>query len=259
LDFGHAAFFGIGAYVAAKVMIERPELEFGLVCVVSAAAALIAALLVGCTVFRLQGHFLALATLGVGEIVHTLATKMKWTGGANGLPGIPVAVAFGVELNTTRELYWLGLALVGAAWALATFLTIRRPGRAMMSIRDDELAARSSGITPFWWKQLAFGTAAGMAGVAGAYFAAVFAFVGPDSFDLEASILLVEMVLLGGLGSHAGSLLGATVFVAGQTLLVTNVPSLGGRQALVIGVAVLLFVVWRPQGIMGRPFVRSRS
>jgi branched-chain amino acid transport system permease protein len=259
LDFGHAAFFGIGGYVAAKLMLGTPGIDFLLVLLVSAGAGMAASALIGLPVFRFRGHFLALVTLAFGEIVHTLGLNLEWTGGANGLPGIPPAQILGFEFSDNVSLYWLGLVLVTIAGAVVFFLVTRRPGRAMMAVRDDELAARASGIRPFWYKQLAFTVAGGMAGVAGAYFAAFFAFVGPDSFNLELSILLVEMVFLGGLGSISGSVLGAAVFVVAQTLLITQVPAIAGHQNLVVGAAVLAFIIARPQGIAGQRFVGRRT
>jgi branched-chain amino acid transport system permease protein len=259
LDFGHAAFFAIGAYAAAKLMTAHPGADFVLVLIVGAAVAGVAALLLGFPVFRVQGDFVALITVALAEIVYALATNINWIGASNGINSIPVPHILGVKLGNYYDLLWLGLVLFGLTAAFTLGLSKVRFGRALVALREDELAARCSGIRTLRYKIGAYAIAGALAGIAGAYFAGLLSFVGPDSFNINQSFVLGEAVILGGLGSVLGSVIGAGVLVGIETLLVDYVPQVSGHEDLILGIIVLVIILVRPQGILGRPFLRRRT
>jgi branched-chain amino acid transport system permease protein len=259
LDFGHAVFFAIGAYTAAKLMVADPGTDFLIVVVVAAVAAGIGALLLGFPVFRMHGDFVALMTVALALIAYALINNIGWIGAANGILAIPVPHVLGISLNTNPRLLWFGIILfiISAAFVLA--LTRVRFGRALVALREDELAARCTGIRPLRYKIAAYVFAGILAGVAGAFFAGLFGFVGPASFQVNQSFLIAEAVILGGMGSVLGSVIGAAILVGLENLLVVYVPQVSGHQDLLIGVLVLLIIFFRPQGIFGKPFMKKRA
>ncbi|MGH9917943.1 MAG: branched-chain amino acid ABC transporter permease, partial [Nitrososphaerales archaeon] len=259
LDFGHAAFFAVGAYAAAKMMTAHPGADFLLVIVVAAGTAGAASLLMGFPVFRLRGTFVALITVALAEIVAVLVTNVQWIGAPEGISPIPSAHVLGITLQSYPALLWFGLILFVIVAAVSLALSRARFGRALRAIREDELAARSSGIRPLRYRIAAFVIAGVFAGIAGAYFAGLFGFVGPASFNITASFVLGEAVIVGGMGSFLGSVLGAGVLVGIDYLLVDYVPQIAGHEDLVLGALVVAVILFRPQGILGQPFVRKRA
>lgn len=259
LDFGHAGFFAVAAYLSAKLMLGSPDMNFLVVMAIAIAAAGGLSAVLGLPIFRFRGDYLALVSLAFAEIIHSLAVNLSWTNGANGLPGIPPAVLFGKTFTDPIDLYRLGLLLV-AIMAIGVLVFMRsRPGRALLAIREDELAAQAVGIRLLRYKLVAFVLAGAMAGVAGAYFSAQLGFVGPESFGVDQTIIIALMVFLGGLGSVFGSILGATLYVSIQAVLINYVSALSGHVDLVMGAIMLAFILLRPQGIAGVPFVRRRA
>jgi branched-chain amino acid transport system permease protein len=259
LDFGHVAYFAVGAYAAAKIMIAHPGLDFIVVVLASACVAGGAAFLMGFPVFRLRGDFVGLMTVAVAYIVSTLATNIGWLGRANGLVAIPPPRVLGVQLVSDSADLWLGLVLLVITLVIGRGICKIRFGRALVALREDELAARCVGIRPLRYKIASYTVAGALAGVAGAYFAGLFGYVGPTSFDVAQSFLVAEAVILGGLGSMLGSVLGAAVLVGIETLLISYVPQISGHQDLIVGVLVLAIILLRPQGLAGTPFMRKRT
>lgn len=259
LDFGHAAFFAVGAYAAAKMMVAHPGTDFLVVLVVAGAAAGAAALLMGFPVFRMRRTFVALITVALAEIVAVLVTNVQYVGAPEGISPIPTAHVFGIALSSYTALLWFGLILFVVVVVASLALSRVRFGRALMAIREDELAARCAGIRPLRYKIAAYVVAGILAGLAGAYFASLFGFVGPASFNITASFVIGEAVILGGLGSFLGSVLGAGVLVGIDFLLVDYVPQVAGHEDLILGVLVVTIILLRPQGILGKPFVRRRA
>lgn len=259
LDFGHAAFFAVGAYTAAKVMIAHPHLNFLAVTLIAAGAAGGTSLILGFPVFRFRGDFVALITVAIAEIAATLDNNIAWIGGANGLVSVPVPTMFGYQFSSQTAMLWLGIIFLTATIIVARVTSRIRFGRALMAIREDELAARSVGIRPLRYKIAAFTVAGLLAGVAGAYFAGLLGFVGPTSFNINQSFILAEAVILGGLGSILGSVLGAAVLVGIENLLVLYLPQVSGHEDLIIGVLVLAIILLRPQGMLGSAFVRRTT
>lgn len=259
LDFGHAVYFAVGAYAAGKVMVADPTLDFIVVILIAAAAAAAISFVLGFPVFRLRGDFVALITVALAEIAATLASNLGWLGGANGVTSIPAPTILGFQFTATSSMLWLGVVLFVVTAVIARGIGRIRFGRALIAIREDELAARCVGVRPLRYKIAAYTVAGLLAGVAGAYFAGLLGFVGPTSFDINQSFVLGEAVILGGIGSMLGSVLGAGVLVGIQDLLVLYVPQVSGHEDLVVGALVLVIILIRPQGVLGRPFVRRRT
>lgn len=259
LDFGHAAFFAVGAYAAAKLMTAHPGTDFLVVLLVAGAAAGAASLLLGFPVFRMRRTFVALITVALAEIVAVLVTNVQWVGAPEGISPIPSPHVLGISLQSYPQLLWFGLILFAIVVAASLALSRVRFGRALTAIREDDLAARCSGIRPLRYKIGAFVVAGVLAGFAGAFFAGLFGFVGPASFNITASFVIGEAVILGGLGSFLGSFLGAAVLVGIEDLLVDYVPQVSGHEDLILGILVVAIILLRPQGILGKPFVRRRA
>ena len=253
LHLGYAAFFAIGAYTYALLNL-RLGLSFWPGLVPAAVVAGLCGVALGVPALRVRGDYLAIVTLGFGEIVRIAFTNLEaWTGGPNGLLGI----AHPTLWIPAHGVYDFGVAsvpyyyLVVSMTALVTVVCLRmsrsRVGRAWAAIREDELAAACSGIDTFQLKLLAQGTAAAIAGVAGAIFAAKQGTITPDSFDFILSVMILAMVVLGGLGSVPGVMVGALVLGTLPELL----RGFEQYRMLLFGVVMILMMRIRPQGLLG--------
>jgi len=218
VSFGHAAFFGVGAYTVALLMLDRgwsylPALAVGVV------LALVAGAVVGLTAWRVRGDYLALVTLGFASIA-TLVT-LNWislTHGPAGVAGVPLPVIFGRQLSPGRDIYYLCLVGLAVVTVLSALISRSYFGRALLTIREDEIVARANGINVPAAKVAIFAIGAAIAGLAGALQAASLGYVGPVSFNLDQSILMVEIVVVGGMASTWGPLIGSTILVAATEL-----------------------------------------
>lgn len=255
LHLGYAAFFAIGAY-AYGLLNLRLGWPFWVGLGPAAMAAGLSGVLLGIPALRVRGDYLAIVTLGFGEIVRIAVTNLEpWTGGPNGLLGIAHpsvwmpgsgVYAFGVE---STPYYYLVLAVAGSVTMICLRMGRSRVGRAWAAIRDDELAASCCGIDTFQLKVLAQGVGAAIAGLAGAIFAAKQGTITPDSFDFILSVMILAMVVLGGLGSVLGVVVGALVLGTLPELL----RGFEQYRMLVFGVIMILMMRWRPQGLFGHP------
>jgi len=263
LDLGYVAFFGVGAYVGAlfagaRVTTIDTQLPFLLVVLIAAVVAAGTGLIIGAPTLRLRGDYLAIVTLGFGEIFRI--TAFNWTGltrGPNGIAGIPdLAIGsfdfgdrhelFGVSLAAFTNYYFLEILLLLVAVVIFTRMDQSRIGRAWVAIREDETAAEATGINTVRLKLLAFAIGAGMAGVAGAVNVHVTSQVSPDSYTFIESILLVAAVVLGGMGTVPGALLGSTLlFVIPEKLRAFQ-----QSRLLFFGIALILLMRFRPQGLV---------
>ena len=252
LHLGYAAFFAIGAYTYALLNL-RLGYPFWVGLPISAVTAGIAGVLLGLPAVRVRGDYLAIVTLGFGEIVRIAVTNCEqWTGGPNGLLGIahPTIGQFNFGVDS-RPYYWLLFILVEAtAWVCAR-LRRSRIGLAWGSLREDELAARCLGVDGTRLKLLALGLGGAIAGLAGCVFAAKQGTVTPDSFDFILSVMILAMVILGGLGSVRGAILGAAVLSIAPELL----RSFASYRMLLFGVMMIVLMRVRPQGLLGRRHV----
>ncbi len=248
LNLGYAAFFAIGAYTYALANLHW-GVNFWVGLPLSAAVAGLAGLILGLPAIRVRGDYLAIVTLGFGEIVRLTVTNLeRWTGGPNGLLGIANPSLgrydFGVA---SAPYYWLTLALVGAAVWVSWRLAASRIGRAWAAIREDELAAQCMGINPVRLKLLAHGVGAAIGGVAGCVFAAKQGTITPDSFDFVLSVMVLAMVVLGGLGNPLGAIVGAVAL----TVLPELLREFMAYRILLFGATLILMMRFRPQGLLG--------
>lgn len=248
LDLGYVAFYGIGAYTYALLSVHF-EMSFWLGLPVSGLAATFFGLLLGLVTLRLRGDYLAIVTLGFIQIVHLVLNNWdSLTRGPNGILNIGRPVIGGLVLDRPSYFYYLILAICLLALLAVSRLNRSRIGRAWVAIREDETAARMMGIPVTWLKTLAFVLGAFWAGLAGCFFAAKFGFVSPESFTFLESVLVLCMVVIGGLGSLPGVLLGAGLLV----ILPEVLRGLADYRMLVFGALLVFTMVFRPQGLWPR-------
>jgi branched-chain amino acid transport system permease protein len=293
LDLGFVAFFAVGAYMFG--LLASPHLTdtfswiaamfpnglhtpLWAVIPIGAALAGLFGVLLGAPTLKLRGDYLAIVTLGFGEIIrvfmNNLDNPVNITNGPKGLGAIDPMTVMGhplsrkldlgfVELSSVTQYYYLFLVLVLVSVLICYRLQTSRIGRAWMAIREDEIAAKAMGINTRNLKLMAFGMGAGFGGVAGVMFASFQGFVSPESFSLMESVMIVAMVVLGGLGHLPGVILGAVLlsalpevlrYVAGPLQAMTD-----GRldaailRQLLIALAMILIMLWRPRGLWPAP------
>ncbi|HEV8652974.1 MAG TPA: branched-chain amino acid ABC transporter permease [Actinomycetes bacterium] len=272
LDLGYVAFFGIGAYVAALVgnaglaQFQFPHVPFLLVLLVLApVVAAIFGVLLGAPTLRLRGDYLAIVTLGFGEIVRiTLNNLDALTGGPNGIASIPAPELFGnsmsddlvigpLTLSGNAQYFYLTLLLIALVLLVIYRLNDSRVGRAWVAVREDEVAAAAMGINTTVIKLLAFGAGAFFAGMAGSVDAHFGTQVSPDSYVFQISVLILAMVVLGGIGNPPGVALGAALLI----FLPEKLRDLSDIRFLVFGLALVFIMRFRPEGLL--PSARRRS
>lgn len=240
-----ATFFGIGAYGSA-ILASRFGLPLPLAMLGAAAIAALLGVLLALPVLRLEEAFLAIATLGFVMVFMELAKSGgELTGGESGMPG-PAPRVFGLALGERGLYVYIMLVLIAGLW-MARNLSDSRFGRGFLALKGSEIAARALGLNAPRLKITAFGLCAFYTGVAGALFAPLVRFVDPSVFDIMISISFVSMVIIGGIGSVWGSVLGA-VFVAGAPQLLTYV-GLDNVQRSLYGLAMILSLVFLPEGL----------
>lgn len=247
LCLGHAAFYGIGAYVGALLMLNL-HVNFFLAMIASAAVTGLFGLLLGLPTLRLKGDYLAIVTLGFGEIVRLVF--VNWadvTRGPMGLPGIPCPSVFGLEISGRTAFYYLVLILVAADLIFMRRLINSGIGMAMQTVKADEIAAESIGIYPIKYKLMAFVIASAMAGVAGCYYASYISYISPSTFVYNTSVTILAMVVLGGLGSIAGSVIGAAIL----TLIPEMLRFLSDYRMLIFGALMVIMMIYKPEGFWG--------
>ena len=293
LDLGYVAFYAVGAYLfalmasphlwetfpaVAEMFPDGLHTPIWLMVPLAAGVAALAGVLLGTPVLRLRGDYLAIVTLGFGEIIRVFLNNMEYplniTNGPRGIGQIDGVhflgfefsqnhTFFGIEINSVSMYYYLFLALVIASVVICYRLENSRIGRAWMAIREDEIAAKAMGINTRNMKLLAFGMGATFGGVAGSMFGAFQGFVSPESFSLQESVMIVAMVVLGGIGHIPGVILGALLlaalpevlrYVAGPLQEMTD-----GRldaailRQLLIALAMIVIMLMRPRGLWPSP------
>ena len=245
VSLGHAGFMGLGAYATAlgPTATGTPVwLWIGIGTVLSA----LLAYLVGRPILKLRGHYLAVATLGFGILLFMVFTnENQWTGGPDGMP-VPRLELFGWRVRTGVEWYWMsGALLIIGAW-VATNLIESPTGRAMRAIHDSEVASRSAGIDVARMKLIAFVLAAMYGSIAGSAYALLNGHLTPDVSSFLRSVELVTMVVIGGLGSIVGSVVGAAVIVVlPQALTVFH-----DYEHAILGLMIMLFMIFLREGIV---------
>jgi branched-chain amino acid transport system permease protein len=246
ISLGHAAFFGLGAYASGILTVTygvNPWLALVAGMIISGGAAF----LIGIPALKLRGYYLAMATLGFGVIVYIVFNEAQtWTGGPSGLAGIPSLAMAGWSFNTPRKLYlliWLTVILI---LALSASLVDSRVGRALRALHDSEAAAESLGVNTQRLKLLIFVWSALYASLAGSLYAHTLNFIAPSSFDIMFSIKLVTMVVVGGMASIWGSLLGAAVLTVLPELLVF----FHDFEVVIFGGILMVVMIFLPRGLV---------
>lgn len=248
VSLGHAAFWGIGAYTTAILTAKHAAWSAWPVLVLAALLAGLTGVLLGLPTLRLKGHYLALATIGFGEVVQLVFNNWRpVTGGADGISGIPPLSIAGLAFDTETRAYYLLLAAVVLVTVGALRLRRSTFGRAFMAVRDNELAAEVAGVPTTRVKTLAFALSAVYAGLAGGLYAHLLRYISPDIFGFEQSLLVLSMLVVGGLGSLAGALVGALVGVA----LPEALRIFGVYYMAVYALVVIFAIVFMPMGIVG--------
>ena len=236
---GHAGFMSVGAYAAALFtkssgLPQYPKFFIGLI--LGGIMAAILGLLVGIPALRLKGDYLAIITLGFGEIIRVIIENFKFTGGAMGLRSIP-------RLSTFSVTYWVMSISVVLLYAFIR----SRHGRAIVAISQDDIASESSGINNTYYKTLAFTIAAFFAGVAGGVYAHYMTILGAKSFDFLRSIEIMVIVVLGGMGSITGSIIAAIIL----TILPEALRGFSMYRMLIYSLALILIMIFKPSGLFG--------
>lgn len=244
-SFGHAGFMAIGAYTAATITMKLnilPEsmfwLHFYIALIAGGLVSMIVSLIIGKLTLNLKGDYFCIATLGFGEAIRLILDNVQYFGGARGLPNIPT------QGTTTLT----NVVIINVIAITVMMLIIRsRHGRNMVAIREEELAAQTIGIDVFKYKLTSLAISAFYAGVAGGLMAHYLGYIQPIMFKMVKSTELTIIVIFGGLGSVSGSVVG--------TILLTFLPELlrsfSNWRLVLYGVAVILIMITRPQGLMG--------
>ncbi len=276
LDLGYVAFYAIGAYSYA-LLANYFDWSFWICLPLAGVFAAISGILLGFPVLRLRGDYLAIVTLGFGEIIRVILLNWyEFTGGPDGISGIPRPSFFGLEFKRSSEgtfssffgldyssmhriifLYYLILALA----LLTNFITLRLRklpvGRAWEALREDEIACRSLGINPTNTKLTAFAIGATFGGLAGSFFATRQGFISPESFTFIESAVILAIVVLGGMGSQIGVVLASVVLIGGTELF----RELEEYRMLAFGALMVGIMVWKPRGLLAHrePTIRIKT
>lgn len=245
LSFGHAGFLAIGAYTAAILAIRAPWVPIVLTLLAAGLVTAVVGLAFGVPCLRLGGLYLTMATLAFGFVVTEAILNLDGlTNGADGLR-VPGARLELLALSADVTLYYLTAAVAVLMVAAAVNLVRTRTGRAFLAIRESEIAAQASGVPVAAYKTLAFGLSAFYTGVAGGLFAFVVGFLSPDAFDVFLSVDFVVMIIVGGLGSVPGSVIGATVV----TLLHDGLAAFQNYRPLIFGAILVACMLFMPGGV----------
>ena len=268
ISLGHSAFYAVGAYTAA-ILMDKLDMPYWATLPIAAILSFVVGYLFGLPALKLEGHYLALATFALALSVPQIL-KYKWledlTGGVQGIVLSKPEVPFGLPLTEDQWLYYYCLVvMVFLYWAAANLLN-SSSGRAMMAIRDQALAADTMGIDTSLYKTVTFGISAAYTGIAGALSASAIAFVAPDSFNFFLSIKFLIGLVVGGVGSLAGSVVGGIFYVlvdnSAQALSMFAKNDLGLQFDLsaytVFGILLIILMYLMPMGVVGGVYVLLR-
>jgi ABC-type branched-subunit amino acid transport system permease subunit len=254
-NFATGASYGIGAYTSALLAVNF-GISFWLLLPTAAAVATIFGFLLGVPSMRTRGSYLALITIAFGVVVQQLLNNLPWTGGPNGVVGIPAPTLFGHSFDmpiaifgqsmpSQANFYYLMLAILALAVIVARRLHASRVGLAWNALRADELAASCQGINVVRYKILAFVVDAFLSGFAGTVYAFYVSYISPDSFTFLVSVMIMTMVIVGGMDNIFGVIVGAFL----MTMLPEKFRAFSDYRILFFGVVVVLFLMLRPQGL----------
>lgn len=244
---GHAGFFCIGAYSEA-ILATRLGLSFWLVLPIAGIVTAIFGGIIALPTLKMKGIYLSIVTLGFSEIVRLLALNWEGlTGGPMGIKGIPVPKLFGMQISGSHTYYYIFLA-IAALFIFVTGRVIRsRVGRAWISIREDQLAAKSLGVQTSHYKAMNFMYGAFWAGIAGAAYAPYVRFIDSTMFTLDEGFNILSMVIIGGQGTLVGPVAGSVIV----NLLTELLRPVGQWRMVAYGLLIIVMMWWRPQGLVG--------
>lgn len=249
LDLGYVAFYALGAYCYA-LLSTKVGVSFWLALPLGALLASLFGVLLGIITLRLRGDYLAIVTLGFIHIIYLVLNNWdSLTNGPNGILNIERPKIGGFLLSQPIHFYYLILGILLLAILIVNRLNNSYIGRAWIAVREDEVAAAAMGIDVTKMKILAFALGAAWAGVAGVFFAGKFAFVSPESFKFLETVFVLSMVVLGGMGSISGVILGALILV----ILPEVLREFQSFRMMIFGGAMVLMMIFRPQGLIGNP------
>jgi branched-chain amino acid transport system permease protein len=250
LDLGYVAFFAIGAYTMG-LLGTKTDLNTWEILPIGIAMSMFAGLILGVPALKLRGDYLAIITLGFGEIVRIIALNLGSLGRSEGIQNIPTPPAiFGFEyaFDSHRIYFWTLLVFILLAIWMVRRLSVRRAGRAWESIRQDEDVAELLGVPTFKYKIWAFVLGASVGGAAGVIYASKTLYIAPDNFTLQISILILACVVFGGMGNIWGVILGAVVLA----YLPDRIRFLSEARLLVFGLVLVIMMNLRPDGLLPR-------
>jgi branched-chain amino acid transport system permease protein len=250
LDLGYVAFFAIGAYTAA-ILGTKYHMNTWEVLPIGMGLAMISGVILGLPTLRLRGDYLAIVTLGFGEIVRIVAVNSPSIGGPNGIPAVPNPPSIlGVEfsLDNMKGFFWIVLVMaLLVIWVVRRF-TVRRPGRAWEAIRQDEDVAMLMGVPTLRYKIWSFSIGAAIGGAAGVIFASKSMYVAPDMFSFNISVLVLSCVVFGGMGNIWGVIVGGVLLA----YLPERIRFISDARQLVFGLALVIIMNVRPDGLLPR-------
>ncbi|HOJ51034.1 MAG TPA: branched-chain amino acid ABC transporter permease [Syntrophales bacterium] len=247
ISLGQGALFGLGAYLSA-ILSTKYSLNPWIGMLVAAFIVSVIAYVVGFPILKLRGHYLAMATLGLGIILYIVFNEtVEWTGGPSGLPGIPNLKVGALVFDQDRANYYLIWAFALVTMFLAFNLYHSRIGRALRAVSDSEVASRMMGIDAWVLKVKIFTVAAFISSLAGSLYAHTMTFIAPASFGFNFSVEILTMVVVGGLGSVFGSFLGAAIL----TLLPEWLRVFQDLDIVIYGLLLILIMMFMPQGLVG--------
>ena len=250
LDLGYVAFFAIGAYTTA-ILGTRTHLNTWEILPIGMGLAMLAGLILGLPTLRLRGDYLAIVTLGFGEIVRITAVNTPSIGGPNGIPAVPNPTPiFGLHfgLDNLKPFFWVVLVLILLVIWMVRRFSVRRPGRAWEAIRQDEDVAMLMGVPTLKYKIWSFVIGAAIGGAAGVIFASKSMYVAPDMFSFNISILVLACVVFGGMGNNWGVIVGGVILA----YLPERIRFISDARQLVFGLALVIIMNVRPDGLLPR-------
>ena len=256
LDLGYIGFFAVGAY--AFGLLSAPEssivlsleafggVQFWAGVPIAIGFGILMGLFIGLPVLRLRGDYLAIVTLGFGQIVRILLVNLESTGGPGGVLNVPPPIVFGVDFGDPQRIFYLALVASGLAAFVSVRLRDSRVGRAWVAMREDQDVAQAMGVNVVAAKLFAFATGAAFAGGAGALYAAQQVNIFPDNFRLEVSIAILSAVIIGGLGSVGGVVLGSIALIGLPELL----RGVDEFRIVAFGALLVIMMIVRPEGLL---------
>lgn len=250
----HAAFYGIGAY-AAGILLTSYGMNFFAAMLLGAAISALAALSIGLVLSRFSGDYYAIVSLGFNVIAYSV--MLNWHGvtrGPLGIPGISRPSIFGVDFSSNLMFLMLSVSLLAVIWLISRFIASSSFGRVLKGIREDETAVQTFGYNTLYFKLAIFVISAAMAAIAGSVFASYVTFIDPSTFTVMESVFILAVIILGGLSSLKGSVIGALILVLlPEALRFAGFPASVAAQMrqVIYGISLIILMLFRPQGVFG--------